>query len=287
MDSIMLLPAALRVLEYSSNRRFKIKDSNTNFDDEIGKNAMVMINDIKYKYGIDILKKEVNEEQLTMAEHWIGNAISIHVKKKLVPRKLTDEIELLKESKPVSSDVLNAFEIDFSQPVRDFVATVSIDDTELLNKIKIPQAVSLLPGEGLMNQYFTQSNIEVRDHSYYIISVLRHERRIETELQVESFIALRAQEYSKYNGDPTQLFLKGLDKYGIDMNINNVLSRYYRRIEVPLDSRITSAEFLRFENWNSGEPFTLAMSLMYTDTSIILRDVFAIRNRALMLDLND
>lgn len=238
MENSLILPALIRLLDFSSIRRFKLKDKEVNFKDEIGKKSIVISNGIKNKYNIDIFSKSISSEDLTKFEHFIGNAMSNYTNNKLVLRKINDEVNILKESKYADSEIFKNFKISFSESIVDSVSKIKgIKSNELLELIKNPDSVTFLEDEKDLNQYFSQSRIELNNRTYFIISTLKHESRKIDELNIISFVPLISDKYSSFDGNPTQLFLKGLDKYGVDLNINNTLSRYYRNIEVPLNTK--------------------------------------------------
>ncbi|MEX2593601.1 MAG: hypothetical protein WD426_12575 [Anditalea sp.] len=289
MENALIIPALLRLLEFTSIRRFNLKHKEINFEDEIGKKSMLIIEDIKSKYNIDIFNKDLNIEQISKFEHFIGTAMSNHANKKLVPRKLNDEIRILKESMRLDKDFLKNFELTFSPSVSESILSKlkNIDSSDFTNSVMNPEAISYLPSEDLTDQYFVLSSIEIKNQHYYVISSLSHESRKQKELVVDSLIPLKKEHYKKFEGNPTQMFLKGLDKYGIDMKINNSLSRYYRQAQVPKDTRIDSVEFLNLQNIAKKESFIVAMVLIDNATSIILKNVFAIKTSLIVDELNN
>jgi hypothetical protein len=114
-----------------------------------------------------------------------------------------------------------------------------------------------------------------------------HENRKKENLFITNTFLLEQSSYSKYKGNPIQLFLKGLDKYGIDMNINDTLSRYYNKIQVPLETNVKSTEFLKMQNIGPKEPFILSMILKQTLTSIVLQNLFATRTNLILSEFNN
>jgi hypothetical protein len=287
MDNSLIIPALIRLLDFSSIRRFKLKDKDVNFKDEIGIKAIGISDGLKSKYNIDIFSKSISSEDLNKFEHLIGNAMSNYTNNKLVLRKVNDEVSILKESKHIDSDIFKNYKISFSESIIEDVSKINgIKSNELLEIIKNPDYVTFLEGKDNLKQYFSQSKIEFNSRSYYIVSTLSHETLKKDELNIISFIPLNTEQYSSFDGNPTQLFLKGLDKYGIDLNINNTLSRYYRNVEVPLKTKMDSVEFLNLKNIDKSEPFILSMDLMKTENSIKLNNVFAIKSRMILNELN-
>jgi hypothetical protein len=287
MDNSLIIPALIRLLDFSSIRRFKLKDKDVNFKDEIGIKAIGISDGLKSKYNIDIFSKSISSEDLNKFEHLIGNAMSNYTNNKLVLRKVNDEVSILKESKHIDSDIFKNYKISFSDSIIEDLSKINgIKSNELLDIIKNPDYVTFLQGKDNLNQYFSQSRIEFNSRSYYIVSTLSHETQKKDELNIISFIPLNTEQYSSFNGNPTQLFLKGLDKFGIDLNINNTLSRYYRNVEVTLKTKMDSIEFLNLKNIDKSEPFHLSMGLMKTETSIKLNNVFAIKSRMILNELN-
>lgn len=284
----LIIPALIRLLDFASIRRFNLKNKEVNFKDEIGKKAIEINDKIKSKHSIDIFSKKLNPEDLSKFEHLVGNAMSNHVNKNIVPRKVSDEVEILKQTEIIDPKILDQFEISFSQSVIDTVNKITkIQTTEFLESIKNPLALSHLPDKELGDQYFALSKISKDSEDYYFISTLRHESREIGKLSIAAFLTIPKNQYSIHKNNPTQLFLKGLDKYGIDMKINNKLSRYYKEIDIPLNTNLGSTEFLNLQNIDASESFMLAMMVKQTAASMNMKNVFAIKTDLLLQDINN
>lgn len=287
MTENLLIPAFLRLLDTASSRRFKLKDKVVDYGDAVGRKAIELSNRIKSEYQIDIFSESLSNEHLTRFEYLIGNAMSNYVKKNLVPRRINDEVKILKESENIKVETLEKFEITFGPGLSDTLKRIeSISTDTLLTLAQKPLMLSYLPGRELLDQYFSLSIAEIEKTEYFLLFTLRHESRDPKKLSIISFMALSTSEYSKYQKNPTQLFLKGLDKFGVDMKINDKLSRYYSDIEVPLNTNIQSTEFLNFQNMDTKEPFVLAMTMKLTSRSIEMKNVFAIRTNLLINEID-
>jgi len=284
----LIIPALIKLLDFASIRRFNLKDKKVDFKDETGKKALEICSKIKAQYSIDIFSKDLKPEELSKFEHLVGNAMSNHVNKKLVPRKVSDEVEILKKSEIVDPDILNNFNISISESIYDTVNKIkNISPEEFLEAVKKPKALSHLKGGELTDQFFALSTIKKDRKEFYFVSTLRHETRNLDDLNIVAFVAVPATQFSTHQNNPTQLFLKGLDKYGIDMKINNKLSRYYKEIDVPLNTNLGSTEFLNLQNIDKNDSFMFAMAIKQTPIAMEMKNVFAIKTNLLLNDLNN
>jgi hypothetical protein len=287
MEDNLIIPALLKLLDTASIRRFKLKDKTVEYNDAVGQKALKISRDIKSKFNIDIFGEKLSNNDLSRFEHLIGNAMSNHVNKRLVPRKISDEVRILRESQIIDPQTLDKFEITFGPGLTDTLEKIkTIETSSLLELAKKPKVLSYLPGDELIHEYFSLSIATINNKEFFIVFTLRHENRKPNQLSIISLVALPSGEYSKYQKNPTQLFLKGLDKYGVDMKINDKLSRYYLDIEVPLNTNIQSTEFLNLQNIGEKEPFVLAMVMRKTAKSLEMKNVFAIRTKILAEELN-
>jgi hypothetical protein len=288
MNETIIIPALLRLFEYASIRRFNIKDKNINFEDEIGQEAISINNKLKTTQGLDIFDENLKSEDLTKYEHLLGNAMSNHVNKKVVLRKVNDEIKVLKEAKAINPKLLKKHRIQFSLSLKDFINNIkTINSENLLKSVQDSTFLSLLERDEQSDNYFTQTNIKINNKDYFLISILLHEDGIRKNLFITNIFILEQDKYLKFGGNPIQLFLKGLDKYGIDMNINDTLSRYYNWIEVPLNTNIQSQDFLNLQNIGPKDSFILSMILKHTLKSIVLQNVFATRTNLILTEFNE
>jgi len=276
MEDILFIPALLRLLDFASIRKYNLKDKQVKFDDEIGRKAILINNKLKSSKGLDIFDRNLKLDEISSYEHLIGNAMSNHVNKKVVLRKVNDEIKVLKEAKIIDPKKLKESSLEFSTGIIDTIKDItSIKSEDLLQIILNTEYLSLLPGSNLKEQYFAASSIILKGVNYFLVSVISHESGKQENLFVTNFFILEQEKYMKFHGNPVQLFLKGLDKYGVDMNINDTLSRYYYWVELPLSTNIQSIEFLNLKNLAPKEPFALSMVMRRTIKSIEIQNVFA------------
>ncbi|NOZ46371.1 MAG: hypothetical protein GXO79_06275 [Chlorobi bacterium] len=288
MDNIFIIQALLRLLDFAAIRKFNLKDKNVNFDDKIGKKALSINEKLKETKGLDIFSKKITNDEISKFEHLIGNAMSNHINKKVVLRKIDDEIKILKNAIPLDKAIYEKFNIKFSDSLNRMLEKVSTINSEILLKLVIKaNYISKLPHEVLKHHYFTQSIVNINKKDFFLISVLSHEHNKRENLHVNELFLLNKEQYSKFDRNPIQLFLKGLDKYGIDLSINGTLSRFYYHIEVPLNTNIQSVEFLNMQNIDRSEPFSLSMLLKKTEKSIELQDVFATRTNLIINEFNN
>lgn len=283
----LMIPALLKLLDFASIRRFNLKNNEVTFKDEVGKKALEINDKIKLNHSIDIFSEKLKPEDLEKFEHLVGNAMSNHVNKNLVPRKVKDEVDILKKTEIENPKILEQFEISISPSIIDTVNKINkIRPAEFLESIKKPVALSYLQDIELTDQFFVLSKIKKDFKEYYFISILKHESREIEKLEVSAFLLISKDQYLLHKNNPSQLFLKGLDKYGVDMKINNKLARYYSEIHVPLNTNYDSTEFLNLQNIDESESIILVMMVNIAPLTIYLKNVFAIKSDLLLHDIN-
>jgi hypothetical protein len=287
MNDIFIIQALLRLLDYSAIKKFSLKDKQVNFDDKIGKKAVSINNTLKEKKELDIFAEKISVDDIIRYEHLVSNAISNHVNKKVVLRKVNDEIKLLKESKKIDPKILQESLIKFSQNIDSSIAKIkSITPEELMASIKSSNFLSCI-GKLKDTNYFAQSTINLKGSEYFLISTLAHSKTEEEFIYIADAFILQKDLYLKFKENPIQLFLKGLDKYGIDMNLNDTLSRYYHHVTLPLNSNIHSIGFLKLQNIDTTkEGFSLSMTYKKTKTSIEISNVYATKTRLILNEFN-
>lgn len=286
MEEIKQILALSKLLEYSSNLKYGLKINNVSFEDEVGQIAKGINDRIKVSKGLDIFSIYNSLDQIIQYEHFVSNSISNFTDRMIIKRDVGDEIELLLHSIVVSENEFASFKIEISPSIKEEISNPpNISKATLFELIKKSKNISKLPGSDLSDVYFVSSNYMINDKNYVFIGALIHESRKIDELLINSYFLFPIEIYGKYISNPTQLFLKGLDKYGIDMKIGAEISRYYHKKTIPINTRIDNFEFLNLQNFKPTDKFTLSMSLKETLISIELENVFAINKTKLYLDL--
>lgn len=289
MADIKNILAHSRLLEFSSNLKHGINRDKVSFNDEIGKIAQTINQKLKTQKGLDIFKPDINFDDILKFEHFISNSISNYANKKIIKRNITDEIEILKESENLDIEVLRNFRITIANHLREKLEKfkhVQLD--ELLEAVHNPKFLSLLSGEGPNDQYFVSNKITIKQKDFILVCDLVHNTQNKDELGVNSYFLFPANEYEKYLPRPTQLFLKGLDKYGVDMQILTDVSRYYHNVTIPLPSNGMDLNFLNIQNVGPNEDLMFGMSIKRTETELLLANVygvnFTVMNNSLHLE---
>jgi hypothetical protein len=168
MENTNIIQALLRLFDFASIKRFNLKGKSVNFKDEIGLKAISINNKLKSTQGLDIFDENLKLEDLTKYEHFLGNALSNHVNKKIVLRKVNDEVKVLRESKAVEINTLREHNVEFSASLSDFIKGIkTIDSDNLLKNIIDCQYLSILEREELSDNYFCQSEITINKKSLF------------------------------------------------------------------------------------------------------------------------
>lgn len=286
MEEIKQILALSKLLEYSSNLKYGLKINNVSFEDEVGQIAKGINARIKESKGLDIFSTQNTIEQIIQYEHFVSNSISNYTDRMIINRDVGDEIELLLNSLVVSEKEFASFKIEISPSINEEISNPpNISKATIFELIKKSKNISKLPGPDLSDVYFVSSNYLIDNRHFVFIGALSHESRRIDELLMNGYLLFPFEIYGKYLRNPTQLFLKGLDKYGIDMKIGAEISRYYHKKTIPINTRIDNFEFLNLQNIKPTDKFTLNMSFKETGISIELANVFAINTTKFYLDL--
>jgi len=277
MADIKQILALSRLLEFASIIKFGIKGKDISFDNEIGSISKGIDERIRKSKGISIFSKSITLKQINEYEHYLSNSISNFTYRQLIKRDISDEVELLLKSKRLPIEHMESFNISVSKSLESNTIKIpGLNDETLVAICSNPNSLSQLANRELDVQYFASSLILLKEVEYVIVVALRHETQKKDELNINSYIIFPKTEYLKYLNNPTQLFLKGLDKYGIDMKIGNEIARYYFHTTVPITTSVQDVEFLNLQNIGPKDAFTVGMSFKNTGTSIELSNVYAI-----------
>lgn len=286
MEEIKQIQALSKLLEYSSNLKYGIKFNNVSFDDEVGHIAKEINLKIKASKGLDIFKIQSSQEQIAQYEHIVGNSISNYTNRMIRKRDVGDEIELLLNSISIPLDEYANFKIEISPSILDEISKPpNISKDTLIELTKKSKIISKLPGSDLSDVFFASSEYFIKKTSFAFVSALRFESRKDDELLIMGYFLFPMDVYSKYLKNPTQLFLKGIDKYGIDMKIDEEVARFYLKKIIPITIKIDNFEFLNLQGIKPTDKFILSMAIKETGISFELTNVFAINTTKLYLDL--
>lgn len=288
MSDIKTILAQSRLLEYSSNLKHGINRDKISFSDEIGKIANSINQKLKNSKGIDIFNPNISFEEILKFEHFISNSISNYANNKIIKRNINDEIEILKESISLDTNQLDNYNLSIAKHLEEKLKTFNhLSSNELIEAVKTPLFLSLLPGEGPTNQFFISNMISLKQKKFVLICDLVNSKQPD-ELVINSYFLFPAKEFEKYLPNPTQLFLKGLDKYGVDLNILNEVSRYYYKVSIPLPPNDTGLNFLNIQNVGKNDDIMFGMLMKQTNTEIKMANVygvnFTVMNNALNLN---
>jgi hypothetical protein len=288
MEHIKQILALSRLLEYSSNLKNGISNSKITFDDEIGEISKFINNRLTKSKKLNIFNPTIKYDDILKFEHFISNSISNYTSRKLIKRDINDEVQILLNSTNKSVQELDNYNVSISNSLKeDFKKLKHLTEKDILDSLKNALYLSVLPdNDELGNQYFTTSKIMLNKTEFIIVAELSHETRKKDNLELSSFFIFSINDYLKYIKNPTQMFLKGLDKYGLDMKIKNNVSRYYYEVSIPLNTNIGSLNFLNLQNIDPKQDFSLRMSLKQTELALELRNVYAINLTLLYNDID-
>lgn len=268
--------ALSRLLDFSSKLKFGENKDDISFNDPIGKISIKINKQIMSNEHIDIFKKNISYDEIENYESIVNRLIYNYTFRKIITRDVSDEIKIVNDSFKISNDVLRKNKISIANSLQNSNYYKFIEKKEVLKLNLDPDFVFLLPGDELKNQYFTSTKVQIKDKSFILNSILSHDENKENKLSISSFILLFFDEYEAFYSNPSQLFLKALDKFGIDMKIGPKVSRYYYKVSVPINTNIDKFEFLNFQNKNLEDDFIISITFKKNLMSFDLTNVYAI-----------
>lgn len=277
-----------RLFEYSSNKKYRIK-RNEFLHDHIGQLAMRVNSEIIAKHNLDVFKLE-STEQLTEYSEMLGRLLSEYTYRSIVSRDYDDEIKLLRRSYLIDPVKLRELNMDISEFIRDFFDKLPVKAIDIIKWIHSKSVcVAFVPDKELIGIYFVTFRATIDSVERIIIVNLDHQDRVgnkfdDRKVRIVSIFIVRHSSYQELIQYPIRLFLRLLDIYGLDIEINQITKRFHKEAHVPMSIYSPSLNFMMVKNPKASDVYT-TFSLMLTKFGAHLQFVYGINKSKYLDDL--
>ena len=274
------IAAASRLYQYSQNKRYHVS-SNEFIKDNIG-NIAIYINElIKTKHGLDIFSAK-SIENIHKYETMLNNIVSKYTTRRISRRDVSDEAEIIRNSKLVDVNSLKNKTIFISESLKTFLPSFPFKPDELISQCKKPINLVLFQGFSIDSRenYLLTSSIKIGDgaSTYYVLIHLSNETGKENSLSILSVFVFSQGSDAEHIENPARLFLECLDEYGLDIEINGKVKKVYGKEKIllsePFDGNLN---FLQVRNTDQNSKYLVSFAIKITkDQSIDMEFVYGV-----------
>lgn len=245
-----------RLYEFCSNKRFHLI-KNDFIDDSIGKLALELNNVIWKTNGINLFEA-TSESDLIEYGKMLNNLTTEYSNQFFGYKTIGDEMELFKISESFPKDKMKSYDYNIRPIVKGILKDFSLTVPNITVICKNPDCVVFIKE---LNSYFLISKAKIKhrnmillihlirdDNSQVTTSIPNHQKlqsfslmntkAISNHLLIQMVMFFSDEISSEFKNDPIKLFIKGLDYYGADVEINNRVKKFHLNVILPphLDS---------------------------------------------------
>ncbi len=281
------ISAINKLVTYSRNKRFHIKENQFKTSDTA--DYSLYLNDlIKQSIGIDIFSENA-EERIQKYEIELNRLLSNFIARRITKRDISDEVDILRNSKFIDSKFLSKIDIHISSTVEDIVHQIPISKKELLDVVKQP--ISIMKYSAPKNphsHYLFNSFVKINEYDFNIIMHLRNENKKLNTLFVMSIFIVPNSLSEKYENNPVRLFLACLDNWGVNLQINGKIKKIFALEKITGDEKFLEAfNFLSIAEDEIPKKYNILTSVVYENKNTMLADfTYGVNNIKYMEDLN-
>lgn len=274
-----------RLLEYSSNKRYGLID-NYLLDSGIDALALEFNKEIKAKSKLDIL--ELEEYQLISEyEDIVDQLLTDFTYRYIISATESDEGKLLQTSYEIGIDFLRRISLSTDTTLRENLAHSPLTIPELISLIKNCHASFACNfGEEKPQELFINTTKRLRGQEkliyVHISNIINRNVPSEEKWTIDAIGIFSKPEFLQHFNQPVELFLKILDHYGLEININDTIKKYFYKMTFPRTHRMEDFKFTFAEE--PKEPAFISFKVLPTHLGWYVRSGFSLLQERLLKD---
>lgn len=250
-----------RLYEFCTNQRFHLI-KNEFLKDNIGQKALEINSNIKSTEGIDLFEAKTTDD-LLIYEKILNQYLSTTIHKIKNITNIGDEIELFKASAIYPIGKMNSYNYKMSNTIKQFIKQINITIPEFISLCKRPDYVTYVDDS---QSFFITSHLKIGNKQKIVLAHLSNSSTIDTntkvlgysdrtrifrtgaypksdsnknEFDIRIFFILSKEKFGNLFNNPIQLFIKCLDLYGANIEINHVVKKFFRNSVLPPHIELT------------------------------------------------
>jgi len=277
-----------KLFSYMANKKYGIVDN------EITKEVIYEAN-LRISKSLDEspysdLFEETDRDKLLEYENLLSDKVTRFVNQKIIVnnREFSDEINLLKNAHVFSLEKLRNYSISLALNLPDKVKQIekiNLNDF-LANAKTLFHIDGDLPGGVSLGDYLLTSEFEVGSQRTIGLLHLGHASGQADHLVIHSIFICRYDDFKYLLNNPAHLFLKMIDRYGLDMEIGKVVKRFFLSITVSKNNINSPYQAFNFINPKSNQ-FYAVSSLLHTSLAVYYNFTYTVNLTLWLRDIKD
>jgi len=289
-SNILTVAAYGRLLEYSANKRYGLLE-NSFINNEVDKLALEFNESIKIRRGLDIVELE-DLESILSYETLVDEELTDFTYKYIIVEDKSDEGQLLSSSYQLTNEFFKNKGLSVDEETKRILKLFSIPLPTLIAYCKTPHAVFASNwGEDEPQQLFLNSLIRLKGKERLLFAHIiklnpELDRKLNAGWQIVTVGLFVKDEYKILKDNPIKLFLKIINNYGLDFEIDNIKKRFIYKLSIPKTGPVEDIKF-KVEPPNNPykkEPFRYQMLRMETTLGFYINCAYVFRYELLSKD---
>lgn len=250
-----------RLFEFCTNKRFHLI-KNEFLKDKIGQKALELNSNIKNSEGIDLFEARTIDDLLKY-EKILNQFLSSTVHKIKPITIIGDEIELFGASTIYPNDKMETLNYTMSERIKQILKSFNITIPEIKTLCKRPDSVIHIEDS---QSFFITSHIKIGNKDRIVLMHLSKSSEVTTdtnvinysdrrriirtgayprskfannEYDIRIFFVFNRERFGHLLNNPIQLFIKCLDLYGANIEIDHVVKKFFRNFILPPHINLT------------------------------------------------